>query len=347
MHVTELETPSVLINLDVMERNIQTMQARCDAAGVKFRPHIKTHKIPAIAKMQLEAGAVGIACQKVSEAQVFAEAGINDILLPYNIVGAKKAARLADLALYNKIAVSADSPETIHGLGAAAKAVGASIRVLIELATEIERAGTSVENVVQLAQQIEADDHLEFRGLVVYPSFPKSRPLIQEALARLDAVGIGVEVVSGGGVGAAHYMAEVPELTEIRVGTYVYNDWRTVMNGYAALDDCAMTIAATVVSRPTDDRAIIDSGSKTLSSEQLDGAYGFILEYPLAKLYNLNEEHGYVDFSKCDDRPHIGEVVHVIPIHTCVVSNLHNQVYGVRNDEVEVEWPVAARGLVW
>jgi D-serine deaminase-like pyridoxal phosphate-dependent protein len=171
--------------------------------------------------------------------------------------------------------------------------------------------------------------------------------LIQEALARLDAVGIGVEVVSGGGVGAAHYMAEVPELTEIRVGTYVYNDWRTVMNGYAALDDCAMTIAATVVSRPTDDRAIIDSGSKTLSSEQLDGAYGFILEYPLAKLYNLNEEHGYVDFSKCDDRPHIGEVVHVIPIHTCVVSNLHNQVYGVRNDEVEVEWPVAARGLVW
>lgn len=115
MHVTELETPSVLINLDVMERNIQTMQARCDAVGVKFRPHIKTHKIPAIAKMQLEAGAVGIACQKVSEAQVFAEAGINDILLPYNIVGAKKAARLADLALYNKVSASADSPETIHG----------------------------------------------------------------------------------------------------------------------------------------------------------------------------------------------------------------------------------------
>ncbi|MBZ0277459.1 MAG: D-TA family PLP-dependent enzyme, partial [Anaerolineae bacterium] len=131
------------------------------------------------------------------------------------------------------------------------------------------------------------------------------------------------------------------------VGTYLFNDWRSVRKGWASFEDCAMTIMATVVSRPTPDRVILDSGSKTLSNDHENGLYGYIVEYPEARIYQLSEEHGHVDMSLCENRPVVGEVVHVVPVHTCVVTNLHNEIYGVRGDEVEVTWKVEARGLVW
>ncbi len=347
MWLDDLDTPSVLIDLDVMERNIADMQARCDALGLAFRPHIKTHKIPDIARMQLAAGAVGIACQKVSEAEVFAEAGIDDIQIPYNIIGAHKTARLIDLALYNRISVSADSAAAVSGLSAAAAQAGMSLRVFVELESDQHRAGAPLERALQLAQAISTDEHLHFAGLLIYPSDVSIRPLLQQALARLDAAGIGVETVSGGGTGAALHAHEVPELTELRVGTYVFNDWSTVSRGWAAPEACAMHIRATVVSRPSDERVILDAGSKTLASETVDGLYGSIVEYPQARLYRLNEEHGYLDVSACDARPKVGDIVHILPVHTCVVTNLHNQLFGVRAGQVEVEWPVAARGRVW
>lgn len=345
--VHDLETPSVLIDLDVMQRNIARMQSFCNERGLAFRPHIKTHKIPDIARMQIEAGAVGIACQKVSEAEVFAGAGINNIQIPYNIIGERKTARLADLALYNRVTVSADHPNVVAGLADAAKAADITLRVMVELATEIERTGAGLDDVLALAQRIDDDEHLHFAGLLLYPSYPAMRPVLQEALERLHRAGIGVDSVSGGGTGAAMHAADIPELTELRVGTYIFNDWTCVRNGWAALDDCAMRVAVTVVSRPTTDRAILDSGSKTLSSDRYDDRYGHIVEYPQARIYRLNEEHAYVDLSGCDERPVIGERVHVIPVHTCVVTNLHNQLYGHRGETVEVVWPVAARGLVW
>ncbi len=347
MDIYELETPSVLIDLDRMERNIDRMQARCDESGVALRPHIKTHKIPEIARMQIDAGAVGLACQKVSEAEIFAQAGFNDILIPYNIVGASKTARFADLALYNRMTASADSKAVIAGLSAAAKALDLRLRVLVELGTEIERTGASVDEAIELAKTVEADENLHFAGLQVYPSYPAIRPALQEVLARLDEAGIGVDMISGGGTGAVLSAADVPELTEIRVGTYVFNDWTTVSRGWCALEDCAMTVRATVVSRPSENRGILDSGSKTLSSDIFEGGYGHILEYPAARIYKLNEEHAYIDLAACDAKPDVGEVVSVIPVHTCVVTNLHNVLYGVRGDEVEVNWTVAARGRVW
>ncbi|MBC7811742.1 MAG: alanine racemase [Burkholderiales bacterium] len=347
MDVHDLETPSVLIDLDRMEANIQRMQDYCNQYGLDFRPHIKTHKIPDIARMQIEAGAVGIACQKVSEAEVFAEAGIDNIQIPYNIMGKQKTARLTDLALYNRVVVSADSAYTISGLAEAAKAKEMALRVMVDLVTDLQRTGAEVEQVVKLAQQIDANENLHFAGLLVYPSFPTMRPAIQEALHQLDRAGIGVDSVSGGGVGATKHAHEIPELTEVRVGTYVFNDWGTVSHGWASLDDCAMTVLLTVVSRPAPERAILDGGSKTLSSDVLDDGYGRIVEYPDARIYRLNEEHAYVDVSNCDPAPQIGEQVHVVPVHTCVVTNLHNRLYGVRGEEVEVVWPVAARGLVW
>jgi D-serine deaminase-like pyridoxal phosphate-dependent protein len=347
MDIYELETPRVLIDLDRMERNIERTQALCDASGVALRPHIKTHKIPEIARMQVEAGAVGIACQKVSEAEVFAQAGFDDIMIPYNVLGATKAARFADLALYNRMTAAADNLPVIQGLSEAAAALDIRLRVIVDLATEIERTGVSVDQAVELAKAIEQDEHLHFAGLMVYPSYPTIRPILQEALARLDEAGIGVDVVSGGGTGAVLNAKDVPELTEVRVGTYVFNDWTTVSRGWCALEDCAMTVRATVVSRPAETRAILDSGSKTLSSDVFDGGYGHILEYPDARIYKLNEEHGYVDLSACATKPQIGEVVSVIPAHACVVTNLHNVLYGVRGDQVELSWAVAARGLVW
>ncbi len=345
--VHELETPSVLIDLDRVAGNIARMQGYCDQHGLKFRPHIKTHKIPDIARMQLEAGAVGIACQKLTEAQVFIEEGFEDIQIPYNIVGPQKTARLADMALYNRITVSADHPAVISGLSDAAAANEISIRVMVDLVTEIERTGAPASEVGQLARRIDADDHLHFAGILVYPSNPSIRPYLQEALFDLHRAGIGVESVSGGGLGASLTAHEVPELTELRVGTYVFNDWGSVRKGWATLENCAMTVLATVVSRPNSDRVILDSGSKTLSSDNFEGEYGYIVEYPEARIHKLNEEHAFVDMRECEERPIIGERVHIIPAHTCVVTNLHNQVYGVRGEQVEVVWPVAARGLVW
>lgn len=348
MHtIHDLETPSVLIDLDRMERNIARMQGYCDHYGLKFRPHIKTHKIPAIAKMQLAAGAVGIACQKLTEAQVFIDAGINDIQIPYNIVGPQKTARLADMSMYNRITVSADHPSVVRGLSEAAAAANGTIRVMVDLATEIERTGASPDEAIELAKQIDSDDHLHFAGVLVYPSYPSIRPRLQELLDGLHQARIGVDSVSGGGTGAAFTAHEVPELTEIRVGTYIFNDWNTVTAGWADVDDCAMTIMATVVSRPAENRAILDSGSKTLAADRVADGHGCILEYPDAHIYKLNEEHAYVDLSACENHPVIGERVQIVPVHTCVVSNLHNQLYGVRGETIEEVWEVGARGLVW
>lgn len=347
MTIHDLETPSVLIDLDRMEANIQRMQAYCNQHGLKLRPHIKTHKIPQIARMQLAAGAVGIACQKLSEAQIFVDEGFDDIVIPYNIVGPQKTTRLADLALYNRIAVSADHPTVIAGLADAARANDIQLRVLVDLVTEVGRTGAAVSEVVSLAQRIDMDDHLHFAGILLYPSNPVMRPHLQEALHELDRTGLGVDVVSGGGLGAARTAHEIPELTEIRVGTYVFNDWGSVRKGWAQPEYCAMTVCATVVSRPTTDRAILDCGSKALSSDNFEGEYGHVVEYPEAHIYKLNEEHAYVDLRHCPERPVIGERVHVIPSHACVVANLHNQLFGVRGESVEITWDVAARGRVW
>lgn len=347
MHVSEIETPALLVDIPQMQDNIRRMQLRCDSLGIAFRPHIKTHKIPEIARMQLEAGAVGIACQKVSEAEVFASAGFNDIQLPYNIVGAAKTTRLADLALYNRITVTADHINVIAGLADAAQKDDMTIRVMVELATSIQRTGAQVSEVVTLAQRIEKEPHLHFAGIMAYPSNAETRPVILQALALLDKAGIGVDIVSGGGTGAALHAHEIPELTELRVGTYIFNDWMTVSQGWAKLEECALKIAATVVSRPGTNRAILDSGSKTLSSDNFKGQYGYILEYPQAKIYQLNEEHGFVDLSECDEQPVIGERVHVIPAHVCAAVNLHDRLYGMHDDQVEVIWQVAARGKVW
>jgi D-serine deaminase-like pyridoxal phosphate-dependent protein len=347
MNTYDLETPSILVDIERTQRNITRMQAQCDKLGLKLRAHVTTHKIPDIARLQLDGGALGIASQKVSEAELFAEAGFNDILIPYNIVGTQKTNKLADLALFNRVTVSVDHVRVIDMLAEAAKADEMSLRILVELATDIGRTGARIDEIVTLAERIEEDENLHFAGLLVYAHNALLRPMLQDAVLRLSEAGIGVDVVSGGGTLLAAHAQDIPELTELRVGTYVFNDWGTVAKGAATLDDCTLHVMATVVSRPTENRAVLDCGSNTLSGERYGGYYGYVVEYPMARIYALHAEHAMVDLSACDDHPVIGDRVHVIPVSAAAAINLTNFVYGTRGSELEVEWQVSSRGSVW
>lgn len=345
--VHDLETPSVLIDMAIMEGNIAAMQKRCDGLGIQFRPHIKTHKIPDIARRQVEAGAAGIACQKVSEAEVFAAAGFDDIQIPYNVVGERKTRRLAALAKRAEVTVTVDSRAVVDGIAAAAQQADVTIKMMVELVALNQRTGTTPEHALELARHIAVAEGLHFAGVMIYPSDAAIRPRLQKTLALLEAAKIEVETVSGGGSGAILESHLLPELTEMRVGTYVFWDWDSVDKGMATFDRCAMRIRASVVSAHEPSRVILDSGSKTVNAETVGGLLGRIVEYPEARFHQVNEEHGFVDCKACAAMPKVGDIVHIIPVHTCVVTNLHNQLYGVRGDVIEQIWDVAARGLVW
>ncbi len=344
------DTPIVTIDLDIMEANIRRLQDYCDAHHLGNRPHIKTHKIPAIARQQVTTGARGITCQKLGEAQVMLDAGITDILVTFNIMGDAKLERLRALAGRPgaRISVVCDNAPAARQLSAAFAGAATPLPVLVECDTGMGRNGVQTPaEALELARLIAGLPGLRFEGLMTYPILEGTRPFFEATLPKLEKAGLPAAVVSTGGTPVYQHAHEVPGVTEHRAGTYVFNDRGTVARGAATWDDCAMRVRTTVVSRPTPTRAIIDAGSKTLSSDlfTLTG-HGRVVEYPEAVIYQLNEEHGYVDLTECAKRPEVGEIVSVIPNHTCVVTNLHEQLIGVRRGRVEVVWDVAARGLV-
>ena len=351
MRVDALDTPCVLIDLDRVERNLRRLQEYCDAHRIANRPHVKTHKIPDFAKRQVELGARGIACQKLGEAEVMADAGLDDILIPYNLVGPHKLRRAVDLARRVTLSLTCDSAATAEGLSAAFSEAGSSVALLVECDSGAKRCGVqSPAEAAALARRIDELPGVAFSGLMTYPPpgrLPEVQAFLTEAVAQCASAGLEAAVVSSGGspdMWAAH---TVTAATEHRAGTYIYYDRSQVEYGAASLDDCALSIRATVVSRPTADRVIVDAGSKTLSSDvmNIDG-HGTVLEYPAARLYQMSEEHGNLDFSGESSRPAIGEVLTIIPNHACAVSNLHDVVYGVVGETVERTYPVAARGRV-
>lgn len=348
MEISQLETPVALVDLDRLEANIARLQKYLDEHGIANRPHIKTHKIPEIAHLQLRAGAIGITCQKLGEAEVMAQAGIEDIFLPYNIIGQTKLERLARLARRVRLSLTADSEFTLQGLSATAHRQGLELEVLVEFDTGAQRCGVqSPREAAGLARLITRLPGLHFGGLMTYPLNDRTGSFVQETKALLKVDGLAIERVSVGGTPTMWAAHKHPEVTEYRAGMYIYGDRFTVRSGALTLEECALQVICTVVSRPTADRGILDGGSKTFSSDLLglDG-HGLILEYPDAQIYSQSEEHGHVDFSRCQRRPEIGERVTVIPNHCCVVSNLFNRMVGVRDDQVEVIWPVAARGAL-
>jgi D-serine deaminase-like pyridoxal phosphate-dependent protein len=349
--VAELDTPAVTIDLDIVQANIGRLQKRLGQFGIANRPHIKTHKIPALAKMQIAAGAVGLTCQKLGEAEVFADAGVtDDILLTFNVLGPSKGERLAHLVRrLKRMAVVLDSETVARGLSEVGVRHNVDVRFLIECDTGFGRNGVqSPEAALELAKVALRMPGMRFDGLMTFPiKIPETRQFLERALELFRAAGIQVPVVSGGGTPAAALVGDVPMLTEYRAGTYIYNDAMMVTAGAATWSDCAMSVRATVVSRPTQQRAILDAGSKVLTYDQYYAkGYGRIVEHPEAVVASLSEEHGVLDISACKRLPEVGEVVNVIPNHCCAVTNMMDEIHGVRRGHVEVVWPVAARGKV-
>jgi D-serine deaminase-like pyridoxal phosphate-dependent protein len=349
MRVEDLETPVPVIDLDRVENNLAKMQAYCDKHRLRLRPHIKTHKMPAFAHQQVERGAIGITCQKLGEAEVMADAGLDDILISYPLIGSAKALRLAELARRATMSVAVDNLLALETAAEAARVAGVSIGVLVEFDSGNKRTGVVlVDQALELARRIEATPGLRFDGLMTYPSTAATADFVTEARRRFAEVGIAISVVSGGGTPNAWQAHEIAGLTEVRVGTYIYHDRATVGAGAASLEDCALHLHATVVSRPTEERAVIDAGTKSLTSDtvapSVGPGFGLILGYPDAVIERLNEEHGVLDLSRCREKPALGERVRILPNHVCVVSNLHDEVVISRNGRVVDTWRVAARG---
>ena len=349
MLAEELETPAAVVDLDILETNIVRLQEYLDRHGIDNRPHIKTHKIPEIAHLQIKGGAVGITCQKLTEAEVMAQAGIQDIFVPYNILGAAKLERLRRLHRRITLSVTADSAVVVQGLSEALENEERALPVLVEFDTGLGRCGVQTPSeAVELATMIDAAKGLDFGGLMTYPNNENTRPFVLETRKILSGNGIPIKRVSGGGT---HCMWDVHThevVTEHRAGMYVYGDRKTVKSGALSLDECAFRILTTVVSRPTSARGILDAGSKCLASDLVgpDEGHGLIFEYPEAKIAALSEEHGHVDLSQSAEVPEIGERVSILTNHCCVANNLFDKVYGLRGGRVEIEWPVLARGAV-
>jgi D-serine deaminase-like pyridoxal phosphate-dependent protein len=297
----------------------------------------------------MELGACGITCQKLGEAEVMVDAGLDDILISYPLIGPAKALRLAALARRVKMSVAVDNPLALETAAQAARAAGTPIGVLVEFDSGNKRTGVvSVDQALDLARRVGEAEGLRFEGLMTYPSTAATSAFVAEAKRRFTDAGITISVVSGGGTPNAWNAHEIAGLSEVRVGTYIYHDRATVGAGTASLDECALCLHATVVSRPTEDRAVIDAGTKSLTSDlvapSVGPGYGLILGYPDAVIERLNEEHGVVDLSRCEERPALGERVRIVPNHVCVVSNLHDEVVMSRDGRVVDTWRVAARG---
>ncbi len=356
-----LATPAVVVDLDVLERNIARMAARAREAGVRLRPHAKTHKSPEIARLQRAAGAWGLSVAKVGEAEVFADAGFDDLFVAFPVVGEDKGRRLLALADRVRLAVGTDSVEGARTLARPFREAGRSLDVVLKVDVGYGRVGVLPEHAVEVAQRIAGIPGLRLRGVFTHAGHGyagETRAAVEE-VARLEgerlgaaahelrAAGLTVEEVSVGSTPTAACAMRTPGVTECRPGNYVFHDGSQVALGTCAIEDCALTVLATVVSVPAPDRAVVDAGSKTLSSDPLRpraGGYGQLLGRS-SRIEKLTEEHGVIAVAEGESF-HVGERVRILPNHACVVANLHDQLVGVSGDRVETVLEVAARGKV-
>lgn len=348
-----ISTPAVLIDLDIANRNIERFQRYADANGLNVRPHIKTHKLPAIAQMQLKAGAIGITCQKVSEAEamISGEAEIRDVLITYNIVGREKLEKLRALSKRVTLSVVADSTAVVDGLSETFTNEPQPLTVLVECDTGARRCGVlSPEATEDLAAYIDAAPGLAFGGLMTFPPVGQETSVesfMREAKTRIEARGIAVPVITSGGSPSMMHAADAPVTTEYRPGTYVYNDRSLVARGACGWDDCALHVLATVVSVPAPDRAIIDAGSKTLTSDLFGLTnHGHVVGRDDITIDQLSEEHGRL-VSNGPIGLVVGQKIRIVPNHACVVTNMVDAVVVKGHGRAVPEnWVVAARGKI-
>lgn len=349
----EIDTPAVLVDLDIAKRNIERFQSYADAHGLRVRPHIKTHKLPAIAQMQLAAGAIGITCQKISEAEamIAGNSAIQDVLITYNIIGEAKLLRLRGLAERVNLSVVADSLAVVEGLAQAFAGTDKPLTVLVECNTGANRCGVdSPKAAAELAEFITAQSSLRFGGLMTYPPVggeAEVEHFMTTAKADLAARAIAVPVITSGGTPTMLQAAQAPVTTEYRPGTYVYNDRSLVTRGSCAWADCALSVVATVVSVPGENRAVIDAGSKTLTSDLLGlTGYGHVLGRDDILIDQLSEEHGRL-VSEGPIGLAVGDKVRIVPNHACVVTNMVDEILVIGDGrDTPARWKVAARGKI-
>jgi len=354
-----LETPALLVDLDRMERNLDRAARYVSAHGLSLRPHVKTHKTPWIAAAQMERGARGLTCATPREAEVMSEVA-DDLLVAYPTVGAARARRVAELPAGVRVTVGLDGPVAIDCLAAAAARADRPVRVLVELDLGMRRVGVAtVDDAIALAQQVRRSAPLEFAGIMFYPGHVRE-PMAQQdeqltaigrsvraAVDAFDRAGLHPEVVSGGSTPTLWRSHEIDGVTEIRPGTYVFNDRTTAAIGACSWDDCALTVLATVVSTAVPGQAVIDAGTKSLGREPLRGAegtgFGALLDRPEVTVKQMSEEHGILDLSQTDWMPTVGSLVRVVPNHVCISVHLADTMHGMRSELVERSWTIAAR----
>lgn len=357
--IAQLETPVPVVDLDRMERNLDRVAAYAKEHALALRPHVKTHKSPRIAAEQLRRGAVGLTCATPFEAQVISDAG-SDILVAYPPVGTGRLRHLLALSPAVRLTVALDSRQAIDAVAGAARQAHRELSVYVELDLGMRRVGvSSADEAIALARHAR-DVGLTFDGIAFYPGHVRERvgeqgatiaalaARLDEAVARFHDAGLPPRVVSGGSTPTLFRSHALRAVTEIRPGTYVFNDRTTAAIDACGWDDCALTVLATVVSTAVPGQAVIDAGSKALGREPMRGAdadgFAALVDRPDVVVRSMSEEHGILDLSHTDWRPTVGDVVRVVPNHVCIVVHLNDVVFGVRGDRVETSWPVVARG---
>ncbi len=357
----KLDTPSVLLKMDVVEANIARMAALGREAGVKLRPHTKTHKSPDLAKLQLSAGASGITVAKLGEAEVMAEAGIDNILIAFPLIGKQKLERLTALHRKIKVITSTDSFEVAEGLSRVGESIGQPVPVYLEVDTGLGRCGlTPGRETVEFARSLARLSGVRITGVMTHEGHAwkttahdehgriakEAAKALAETAAALRAEGFPCHEVSVGATPTSFHIAQAAGATEFRPGTYAFSDRNLLSMGYAGENQCALTVLATTVGRPAPTRVILDTGSKTLSQDKIsaDPLMGRVIGQPDWKLISLSEEHGVVRVP-ADAEVTIGGRLELIPNHACVVTNLSDAFITVRGGQVQGELLVAARGL--
>jgi D-serine deaminase-like pyridoxal phosphate-dependent protein len=354
-----LETPVPLVDLDRLESNLDRMAAYAQSHRLALRPHTKTHKSPLVGAEQLRRGAVGLTCATLLEVEVMAEVA-DDVLLAYPPVGPPKLDRLMELPAGLELTVALDSIAVAENLARAARERGRTVGVYLELDLGLRRIGLAgIEDVLALARAVGAMPSLEYRGITFYPGhirgpasdhtaeLDRLGTALRAVIAKLRQAGFEPKVVSGGSTPTAWRTHEIEGVTELRPGTYVYNDRTTAQIGACDWSDCAFTVLATVVSTAVAGQAVIDAGSKALGREpgQREGdGFGALLDRPEVTVQRLSEEHGILDIGNSDWRPAVGDLVRIVPNHVCIAVHLHEVIYGIRGGRIETSWPVLARG---
>ena len=354
-------TPSVQVDMDVAENNIRQAVEALRKYGIVHRPHMKVHKSVALAKLQQDMGCKGITCAKLGEAEVMADGGITDILLAYPLIGQDKLGRYR-LLLERDIAIRTiiNSVEGAKGLSDLGESMGRKIPVLIELDGGINRGGLKGgQPLVDFAKAVMNFPGIEIEGIEYYGGdiygcktedeirqrAKRERDEIVENANRLEELGLSMKILSGGSSFSLRYPEQLEGLTEVRAGNYIFNDNALFSLGRVQQQDCALRVYATVISRPDANNAIIDAGSKTLTTDTVAvwKGYGHIIENPDACIHKVNEEHGFVS---CEGGLNwkIGDVVTIIPNHACTIPNLCDEIYAVRKGKLEGPIRIDARG---